>query len=105
MILSNNTNLSIFHDAKIGIIEYDYINKSIYIRLTLDCLSNKGKAVLTGQNLSLMYFQSLEPWGPGIYINKVDFEKKQVNQEITILLNSGDTFKITAESFELKQSQ
>lgn len=105
MILSCNTNLSIFHDAKVGIIEFDYINKTIYIRLTLDYLSNKGNAVLTGKNLSLMYFQSIQPWGPGIYINKVDFEKTQVNQEITILLNSGDTFKITADSFELKQSQ
>ncbi len=104
MILSNNSNLSIFHDAKMGIIDYDYINKSVYINLTLDSLSNKGKAVLTGVKVSFIQFQSSEPWGPGIYINKVDFKEKQGKQEITILLNSGDTFQLIAEHFELKQN-
>lgn len=102
MILSNNSNFSIFHDAKIGKIDYDYINKSVYIYLTLDNLSSKGEVLLTGLKVSFIQFKSMEPWGPGIYINNVDFEEKQVNKEITILLNSGDTFQIIAELFELK---
>ena len=102
MILSSNSNLSIFHDAKIGKIDFDYINKSVYLNLTLDNLSNKGKALLTVLKTSFIQFQSSEPWGPGIYISKVDLEEKQGNQEITILLNSGDTFQIIAEYFELK---
>lgn len=114
MVISKNTNLSIFHDAEIGLVEYDYMHKTIHINLTLNCLlafaslltlnglSNNSKAVLTGLKTSHIYFQSLEPWGTGKYINQVEIDEKQENQEITIQFNSGDTFKIIAKSFELQ---
>lgn len=100
MVLSSIANFSIFHDARIGKIYYDYGLKSIVVDLLMDSSACNGQAVLKGSNVSYAQFQSSEPWGQGIYVESLEYKSNNESQEITILLNSGDSFHIIAKLFE-----
>ncbi|MDY0209167.1 MAG: hypothetical protein RBR48_03220 [Bacilli bacterium] len=103
MKISKETDLYLFHDAKVGVMYYDYINKSINFHIFLDSplKSIKGDAIIRITSIESVQLCSFEPWGKGIYITELNIEEKTKYSIMTILLNSGDTFIINARVFEL----
>lgn len=103
MIISEKTDLNLFHDARVGMVNYDYANKSINIHLFLDSPtpSIKGEADLKATVVNSAQLGSSEPWGAGIYISEVKVEDKTKYKRLSVILNSGDTFVIDAQLFEL----
>jgi len=77
MVLSSIASFSKFHDARIGKIYYDYGLKSMLIDLLMDSSAFKGQTVLKGTNVILVQFQSMEPWGQGIYVESLDYINKR----------------------------
>lgn len=101
MNLRNMTDLELFHDAKIGVMSFDYLKKLAMLELFFDNPQKKGIFKLKVTNVYSMQIESYEPWGKGLYINEIKLDVGKEHNTITILINSGDTFIITAELFEI----
>jgi hypothetical protein len=102
MVLKESTDLSIFHDAKIGDFKYEYSNNKLDLTLYFDSSHLKGESHLIAENVSFVQIDSKEPWGKGIYVNEVKILKKNDEMELSLLLNSGDRYVLHAELFLLK---
>ncbi len=102
MILSEKTDLSFFHDSRVGEINYNYASKSLIFHLCLDSSSSIRREVELKANIVFsVELNSIEPWGPGIYINEVTLEDKIEFKRLSIIINSGDIFVIDANLFEI----
>jgi hypothetical protein len=104
MKISKETDFKLFHDAKVGLLKYDYENKKIEFHLYLDSAfqPKKGEAIIKAAIVESLQIMSHEPWGKGIYISQLSVEEKNGHYIMIILLNSGATFVIDAKAFELE---
>ena len=104
MKISKETDFRLFHDSKVGLLNYDYDNKTIEFHLYLDSSfqSKKGEAIIKATIVESLQINSHEPWGKGIYISELSVEEKNGHFVMIFLLNSGDTFVIDAKAFELE---
>jgi hypothetical protein len=90
-----------YHDAKLGIITYNYRNKSVSINLDMDSDNYKGPFVFVANEVSLIESKIIEPWGIGIYISKLVVINIDGLLEIAIQLNSGDIINIKCKKYSL----